>query len=276
MSSAILAVPIHGAEDEVLELPKDQLPDDPNEIMQILANELAPLKLWLELAVSYYQQRRIDQFTVVMETSTGEEGAHRARGCPPVCPRRCCGRAILRVRGLCPVASRRKPVLAVPPRPRAPPAQRRRHPPRLAPGHLRAGTAGVVTLAGCTFGPHRALQPRRAAPLCDESSNVDPKSTAGISRNYMLCAPIGSNFSQTRIRPNVSLAICSRPDAAVLWPRAGPFYQDYYKDDKEGRIALLNCLAAYNTTVAARTRNKQVCPCAKCACARHVSLPRGC
>ena len=52
MSSAILAVPIHGAEDEVLELPKDQLPDDPNEIMQILANELAPLKLWLELAVS--------------------------------------------------------------------------------------------------------------------------------------------------------------------------------------------------------------------------------
>ena len=73
MSSAILAVPIHGAEDEVLELPKDQLPDDPNEIMQILANELAPLKLWLELAVSYYQQRRIDQFTVVMETSTGEE-----------------------------------------------------------------------------------------------------------------------------------------------------------------------------------------------------------
>lgn len=70
----MLAVPIHGAEDEVLELPKDQLPDDPNEIMQILANELAPLKLWLELAVSYYQQQRIDQFTVVMETSTGEEG----------------------------------------------------------------------------------------------------------------------------------------------------------------------------------------------------------
>ena len=41
--SSMLAVPIHGAEDEVLELPKDQLPDDPNEIMQILANELAPL-----------------------------------------------------------------------------------------------------------------------------------------------------------------------------------------------------------------------------------------
>ena len=41
-------------------------------------------------------------------------------------------------------------------------------------------------------------------------------------------------------------------------PCSGPFYQDYYKDDKEGRIALLNCLAAYNTTVAARTRNKQV------------------
>ena len=39
---------------------------------------------------------------------------------------------------------------------------------------------------------------------------------------------------------------------------AGPFYQDYYKDDKEGRIALLNCLAAYNTTIAARSKNKQV------------------
>ena len=72
--SRILAVPIHGAEDEVLELPKDDLPDDPNEIMQILANELAPLKLWLELAVSYYQQSRIEQFSIVMETSTGDEG----------------------------------------------------------------------------------------------------------------------------------------------------------------------------------------------------------
>eukprot|EP00961_Rhodomonas_salina_P281962 3810289-Rhodomonas_salina.1 len=108
--SGILAVPIHGTEDEVLELPKDQLPDDPNEIMQILANELAPLKLWLELAVSYYQQRRMEQFQTVMETSTGEDG---------------------------------------------------------------------------------------------------------------------------------------------------PFYQDYYKGDKEGRIALLNCLAAYNTQIAARSKNKQ-------------------
>jgi len=86
--SGILAVPIHGAEDEVLELPKDQLPDDPNEIMQILANELAPLKLWLELAVSYYQQQRIDQFTVVMETSTGEEGVH-----PPHAPASCLPRS---------------------------------------------------------------------------------------------------------------------------------------------------------------------------------------
>jgi RNA polymerase-associated protein CTR9 len=72
--SGILAVPIHGAEDEILELPKDDLPDDPNEIMQILANELAPLKLWLELAVSYYQQQRMEQFQTVMETSTGEDG----------------------------------------------------------------------------------------------------------------------------------------------------------------------------------------------------------
>jgi len=85
--SGILAVPIHGAEDEVLELPKDQLPDDPNEIMQILANELAPLKLWLELAVSYYQQQRIDQFTVVMETSTGEEGVHPPHAPAPCLPR---------------------------------------------------------------------------------------------------------------------------------------------------------------------------------------------
>ena len=48
---------------------------DPNEIMQILANELAPLKLWLELAVSYYQQHRMEQFNIVMETSTGDEGS---------------------------------------------------------------------------------------------------------------------------------------------------------------------------------------------------------
>jgi hypothetical protein len=49
----------------------------------------------------------------------------------------------------------------------------------------------------------------------------------------------------------------SRPVALPAFP-AGPFYQDYYKDDKEGRIALLNCLAAYNTTIAARSKNKQV------------------
>ncbi len=55
-SSGILAVPIHGAPDEYLELPKESLPDDPTDIMQILASELAPLKLWLELAVSYYRQ----------------------------------------------------------------------------------------------------------------------------------------------------------------------------------------------------------------------------
>ena len=48
------------------------------------------------------------------------------------------------------------------------------------------------------------------------------------------------------------------PICFPLPPPSGPFYQDYYKDDKEGRIALLNCLAAYNTTIAARSKNKQV------------------
>jgi RNA polymerase-associated protein CTR9 len=74
MASGILAVPIHGAPDEYLELPKESLPDEPADIMQILASELAPLKLWLELAVSYYQQGRMEQFNTVMETSTGEDG----------------------------------------------------------------------------------------------------------------------------------------------------------------------------------------------------------
>ncbi len=62
MASGILAVPIHGAPDEYLELPKESLPDDPADIMQVLASELAPLKLWLELAISYYQQGRMEQF----------------------------------------------------------------------------------------------------------------------------------------------------------------------------------------------------------------------
>ncbi|EKX35281.1 hypothetical protein GUITHDRAFT_79976, partial [Guillardia theta CCMP2712] len=72
--AGVLAVPIHETEDEILELPKSELPDDPNEIMQILASELAPLKLWLELALAYYQQNRVPQFLMVMETSTGDEG----------------------------------------------------------------------------------------------------------------------------------------------------------------------------------------------------------
>ena len=83
--SGILVVPIYGAADEVLELPKDQLPDDPNEIMQILANELTPLKLWLELAVSYYQQQRIDQSPGCRSRNT--PGLRAARPWPTL--RRC-------------------------------------------------------------------------------------------------------------------------------------------------------------------------------------------
>jgi hypothetical protein len=44
----------------------------------------------------------------------------------------------------------------------------------------------------------------------------------------------------------------------IAAPHPGPFYQDYYKDDKHGRIALLNCLAAYKTSIAARSKVKQV------------------
>ena len=69
-----LAIPIHGSKDESVVVQKDALPDDPEEIMMILASELAPLKLWLEFGVSYYQQGKIEQFVNVMEVSVGEDG----------------------------------------------------------------------------------------------------------------------------------------------------------------------------------------------------------
>jgi RNA polymerase-associated protein CTR9 len=45
--------------DEVVAIKLDELPDDANDILDILRAEMAPLSLWLRFAVEYYKQGKL-------------------------------------------------------------------------------------------------------------------------------------------------------------------------------------------------------------------------
>ena len=66
---ATILIPVHNSE-EVVEVDVNELPEDENEIIDILQGELAPLDLWLRFAVEYYRQGKLDKFTKVLEPLT--------------------------------------------------------------------------------------------------------------------------------------------------------------------------------------------------------------
>lgn len=59
-------IPVHNS-DEVVEVQIGKLPEDENEIIDILMAELAPLDLWLRFAVEYYRQGRHVSFTKMLD-----------------------------------------------------------------------------------------------------------------------------------------------------------------------------------------------------------------
>ncbi|KAK9810525.1 hypothetical protein WJX72_012163 [[Myrmecia] bisecta] len=65
-------IPITDSE-EVVSVPLDQLPDDPDELLGILKAEIAPLSLWLDIAKVYLSQGRIDQYLTVLNEGTSPE-----------------------------------------------------------------------------------------------------------------------------------------------------------------------------------------------------------
>ncbi|KAK9765164.1 protein required for normal CLN1 and CLN2 G1 cyclin expression [Basidiobolus ranarum] len=66
MSSDILEIPLKGS-DNVLEIDCSQLPEEAKELLDILQQEEAPLNIYLELALQYYDRNRIDEVVVVLE-----------------------------------------------------------------------------------------------------------------------------------------------------------------------------------------------------------------
>jgi hypothetical protein len=60
MKKRVILIPIQGSE-EAVEIPINELPKDPNELVDILKTETAPLMTWLKCAVN------IKQHTILME-----------------------------------------------------------------------------------------------------------------------------------------------------------------------------------------------------------------
>jgi len=59
---------------EVVEVAVSALPDDANDIVDILQAEMAPLDLWLKFAVEYYKQGRLEQFKLLLDPLVELEG----------------------------------------------------------------------------------------------------------------------------------------------------------------------------------------------------------
>ena len=66
--SAIL-IPVKDSA-EVIEVQVEELPDDADELVSILAQEVAPLDTWLRVAIEYYKQGRSEQFKKILEPLT--------------------------------------------------------------------------------------------------------------------------------------------------------------------------------------------------------------
>ncbi|KAL5109065.1 hypothetical protein TcWFU_006317 [Taenia crassiceps] len=64
-SSNTIEIPLRGG-DEVIELDVNQLPDG-DEVINILTQEVAPLPVWINIALAYYKKRLFDDFEKVLE-----------------------------------------------------------------------------------------------------------------------------------------------------------------------------------------------------------------
>lgn len=77
-SQTMLFIPVRDTQDAVA-VPTLGLPSDPNDVLEILQAEQAPLGLWLEFAKAYLREGNQDSFLMMLEdgSSPGMPGPHR-------------------------------------------------------------------------------------------------------------------------------------------------------------------------------------------------------
>jgi hypothetical protein len=67
-----LCIPVQESE-EVVIVPVSKLPDDPQEVLNVLISEAASLPLWLDFARSYLQQGDIESYQKILSEASSEE-----------------------------------------------------------------------------------------------------------------------------------------------------------------------------------------------------------
>ncbi|KAK3600789.1 hypothetical protein CHS0354_009223 [Potamilus streckersoni] len=72
MSAGSIEIPLRDT-DEVIELDLDQLPEG-DEVLSILRQEVAPLHIWVTLALEYYKQGYVDDFVKILDASQTDAG----------------------------------------------------------------------------------------------------------------------------------------------------------------------------------------------------------
>ena len=72
MQKAKILIPVV-ATDEVVSIDVTDLPDDADEMLEVLTAELAPLSLWIEVAKAYLAQGKYAQYERVLEFGTSPE-----------------------------------------------------------------------------------------------------------------------------------------------------------------------------------------------------------
>jgi hypothetical protein len=67
-----LCIPVQES-DEVVVVPVSQLPDDPQEVLNVLISEAAVLPLWLDFARTYLKQGDVEGFQKILQEASSEE-----------------------------------------------------------------------------------------------------------------------------------------------------------------------------------------------------------
>lgn len=70
--SGAICIPIQHS-DEVVRVPLDELPEDPEELLEVLQAEEASLTLWLDFAKAYLARGRLEQCRTILEAGTSQE-----------------------------------------------------------------------------------------------------------------------------------------------------------------------------------------------------------
>lgn len=70
--SGSIEIPLRDT-DEVIELDLDQLPEG-EEVLSILRQEVAPLHIWVTLALEYYKQNYVQDFVKILDASRTDAG----------------------------------------------------------------------------------------------------------------------------------------------------------------------------------------------------------